>query len=344
MNEIFILLLAILFYSLIAWGVRTLAGERWQIMASIPLEKTPDGRWRGLNLTYYGLFSANAYAISAMIMYLLCRSAGTPSPAFFTFAAILLTLCMASARFLAHMVEKKRYTFTIGGASFTGLVTAPVLVPILNGIMHDAIPLLPAMAALSVSYACGEGLGRLACISFGCCYGKPVEEAHPLLRKTFSGMSFTFTGKTKKIAYERGLEGRPVIPVQAMTATVCIAAGLAGIYLFLEGFFIWSFLLSLTVTQGWRCLSERMRADHRGKAGVSTYQVMGLASIPIGWTIALFAPNPSIHPVLADGISSLRDPVFLSFVLLFWTFSFLYTGISKVTGSLISFHVHRDRI
>ena len=32
------------------------------------------------------------------------------------------------------------------------------------------------LAALAIGYILGEGLGRLACLSFGCCYGKPLDQ------------------------------------------------------------------------------------------------------------------------------------------------------------------------
>jgi hypothetical protein len=51
-----------------------------------------------------------------------------------------------------------------------------------------------------IAYAFGEGLGRLACISFGCCYGVALPEAHPLLRHMFDRWHFVFSGSMKKIS------------------------------------------------------------------------------------------------------------------------------------------------
>jgi prolipoprotein diacylglyceryltransferase len=93
------------------------------------------------------------------------------------------------------------------------------------------LPLMPVMAALATAYALGEGVGRLACISFGCCYGKPMDQVHPLLRRLFARHAFVFTGPTKKIAYADGLDGREIFPIQAVTATLYCAAALAGAYL-----------------------------------------------------------------------------------------------------------------
>lgn len=99
------------------------------------------------------------------------------------------------------------------------------------------IPVLPALAALSIAYAFGEGLGRLACISFGCCYGKPVSLCHPALRRIFEHWSFIFSGKTKGIAYASNLDGEKVIPVQGITAVVYISTALLGVLFFINSLF-----------------------------------------------------------------------------------------------------------
>ena len=63
------------------------------------------------------------------------------------------------------------------------------------------MPMLETMGAIFIAYAFGEGIGRLACISFGCCYGKPLSECNPLIERIFQRWNFAFQGKTKKIAY-----------------------------------------------------------------------------------------------------------------------------------------------
>ncbi|MCG6538287.1 MAG: prolipoprotein diacylglyceryl transferase, partial [Syntrophales bacterium LBB04] len=64
--------------------------------------------------------------------------------------------------------------------------------------------------------------------------------------------SFIFTGGTKKVAYEGGLEGQQVFPIQAVTAIMFIGAALAGMYFFLIGSYGPSFFLTIFVTQVWR--------------------------------------------------------------------------------------------
>src|SRR5205085_1755107 len=96
-------------------------------------------------------------------------------------------------------------------------------------------PVVPTFAAVAICYAFGEGIGRLACISFGCCYGKPVEACSPLLRWLFKHFYFVYSGATKKIAYASHLEGRKVVPVQALTGFIFVGVGLAAMALFLAG-------------------------------------------------------------------------------------------------------------
>ena len=58
LNLTFVATVAVGLLALLSWGVRTLPGERWQMLAAVPVAKAPDGSWRGVNLTFYGFFSA----------------------------------------------------------------------------------------------------------------------------------------------------------------------------------------------------------------------------------------------------------------------------------------------
>jgi prolipoprotein diacylglyceryltransferase len=73
-------------------------------------------------------------------------------------------------------------------------------------------------AAIAAAYALGEGCGRLACISFGCCYGRPLDRLPAVLRRLLTPFSVVYHGTTKKIAYAGHLDDKPVVAVQAITA------------------------------------------------------------------------------------------------------------------------------
>jgi len=347
-DELFVLVFALVLGAVLLWGFRTLPRESWQIIGALPRQKDENGCWRGLNLTYYGFFNANAYVLATAVFILLMASLRIPFSGILLLAGAILAMCIPASRRVAGWVEKKRYTFSVAGASFVGLVVTPPAVLIIEFVFGPrlgfSLPVPAAMAALAAAYAFGEGIGRLACISFGCCYGRPVKELPEGVRKWLTPRSFVFSGATKKISYAGGLEGEAVVPIQAVTAVLYCGTGLAGFYLFLQQAFLASFLSVLTVTQLWRFASEFMRADYRGGGKISAYQVMGLISIPYAVGVGILFPlQTPVEPDLAAGLIRMWDPLVLLFLQGLWLLSFLYTGSSKTTGAVMSFHVIRHR-
>ena len=221
--------------------------------------------------------------MKVLLALVLLGAAGVSLPATGLLVGLLLVCCVPASRLVAPLVEKKANTFTVGGAVFVGTIIAPFVVELVNLIPlgeHGApVPVLPALAAFSIAYAFGEGLGRLACVSFGCCYGKPLADCHPRLARLAAPFALVFTGKTKKIAYASGLDGVKVLPVQGFTYLLYTGTGLVAIFLFLRGFYGAAFVVSLGVTQGWRVCSELLRDDYRGAGRFSAYQAMGLLGI-----------------------------------------------------------------
>ena len=348
-HMLFILLLALFCYMILAWGFRTLPGENWQILAAMPRRRDSAGTWEGLNLTWYGLLTANAYLAATAILFLLLGTLHVPGPAVVTVAVLMLGLCVPASKLVAWLVEGKAHTFTVGGAVFVGTLAAPWLVGLTNLLPwaqpKPVMPVMATLAAIVTAYAFGEGLGRLACLSFGCCYGKPIAECHPLVRALFARRPLVFSGALKKIAYASNLESIPVVPVQVLTATLYVTTGLIDSWLFLAGHFAVAFVLGTLVTQGWRVGSELLRADYRGERKFSAYQWMGLAAIPYSLVMAAwFGGGNAASPDLAAGFSSLWSPGMLLALQGLWLAIFLYTGRSSVTGATLSFHVHRERI
>lgn len=339
--ELFIAALGLGLLALLTWAFRTLPRERWQIFAAVPAHRHPSGWWSGVNLTYYGLFLASAYLLALVLFLVLAGALGVPLPAILTLALILLAAGVPAAKWVARRVEGKKHTLTFAGASFVGLWLAPIAVQVtdLGGLV------IPLVAALAIAGTIGEGVGRLACISFGCCYGKPLGALGPPLRRIFSGLTFTFHGKTRKIAYASGLEGVPVVPIQALTAGVLSTLGLAATWLFLDGRFVAALALAVIGGNSWRLVSERLRADHRGGGKLSAYQWMSLLALGYPAALVAFAPAaPPAHLDLAAGLVSLWDPGLILLLQLLWLGLFLWTGRSMVTGALMAFHVHADRI
>lgn len=348
-NQFFVIGLALVLGALLAWAVRNLPKENWQIVASIPTKKSGTNHWQGLNLTFYGFFTANALLISSLMFFVMLGAVGLETRYALLVLAPLLSVCLPAAHLVARWVEKKKATFTIGGASFLGIILAPWLIVIVQGALgggaQEKLQVLPVMAALSVCYALGEGLGRLACLSFGCCYGRKLSDCPAWVQRFFKRHHLVFEGITKKVAYEGGLSGVPVFPVQAVTYVISIVAGLAGLYLFLLGWFTPALLVSLSITQLWRVYSETLRADYRGGRKFSAYQWMALSAIPYAWLMVLLFPmQRAALPSLMTGLESVRSiEVVLGLQALWWV-ALIYTGSSKVTASRMEIFVVQDNI
>jgi prolipoprotein diacylglyceryltransferase len=348
-NELSLAALALAYGFLFAWAFRTLPQEGWQILASLPQEKLDNGAWTGLNFTYYGAFTASSVALAAALVTVLVGSLSVPLNLIGALATLLLGLCIPAAKWIARAVEAKPYTFTIGGASFVGLLAVPWLILLVNATIGQAVayelPVVGTLAAASIAYAIGEGTGRLACISFGCCYGKPVQASAALLRHLFRNRHFAFAGATKKVAYEGALELVPVIPIQGITAVLFVAAALIGMALFLHGHFLAAFLETVLVTQTWRSISECFRADYRGQRMVGVYPIFALLSAGYALVVALLLPAPGVvQPNLLTGLQLLWHPGTILSLQAVWLLIFLYTGRSHVTTSTITFAVLKDRI
>ncbi len=346
---LFTLVLGTILFALLFWGFRNLTREHWQMLAVIPVRRESDGRWRTLNLTYYGLFTASAQTISIVIGLVLFGAAGIGRAEAATMVVALLALCLPAAKLAAIIVERKAAGFSVGGASFVGMVAAPWVILGVNSLVAlwngKPLPVVPTLAVMAVAYAYGEGVGRLACISFGCCYGKPLESAPGWLRTLFARYHFVFDGTTKKIAYASNLHGRKVIPIQAVTAVLYVATGLISTYLFLQDAYTPALLLSLIVTQVWRVISEVWRADYRGDGRISAYQIMALAGTLYSVVVLRFVPEqPLPDASLSAGLESVWHPGVMLLLLVTWCVAFVFYGRSTVTGSQLSLHVCHDRI
>jgi prolipoprotein diacylglyceryltransferase len=343
----FLLTLALLVGLLFLWAFRALPGEGWQILASVPVFQSDSETWTGMNLTYYGLFMAGSVVLSVAVFFILMAAIRIPVLASLAVVLVTFVACVPASALAARIVERRRHTFTIGGASFLGSCIAPAVVwsvvwatmPELKG----NISVIPSLAAMAIAYAFGEGTGRLACISFGCCYGKPMSDCPLLFRRILRGSFFVFRGKTKKIAYDGGLEGKEVAPIQAVTSVICVCTALTAMFLYLRGSYSAAFLFAMTMTQGWRAISELLRADYRGTGKISAYQIMALAILAYSACLFVLLPGGQIPPPeLVRGIKALWDPVAIISLELSGLVIFLHVGRSKVTSATIFFHIMRD--
>jgi hypothetical protein len=348
-SETFVLSLAAVYVGFALWAFKQLPHEGWQILASVPIMKDSTGRWHGLNFTYYGLLTANALLLAGALLIVLLGSLKVATGVTLTLVLILLLICLPAAKWVARLVEGKDYTFTVAGAFFVGIFVTPLALRIFNIMLHQAglyeVSVLPALAAFTIVSGFGEGLGRVACISFGCCYGKPLSQVHPLIQMVFNRWNFVFSGKMKKIAYASGMDGTQVVPVQALTSVLYVAVSLFSTLLFLKRHYVLAFVLTMVVTQAWRALSEVLRADHRGWGKVSAYQVMAILAIIYSVVLAVTLDSGQyVTTNLPSGINALWQPEVVVFLQGLWVIVFVFFGRSMVTGAEISFHLYEDRI
>lgn len=347
MTNITFLLIIVLFYVLLfLWSFKYLPQEKWQMLAAIPKYKINENQWNGLNLTYYGFFNAFAYSIAVFMFIVLMSSIGLNFNNMLVMILSLLAICIPASNLLAYLIEGNRYNFTVGGASFIGIILTPIIIYFFNSIGLKHFPFIETLAAIAIAYAYGEGTGRLACISFGCCYGKSIEESSPIIRKLFKMWYFIFYGKTKKIAYASAMDGKKVIPIQAITSIINISVAILGTILFLSSHMLIALFLVIFISQLWRFVSEFLRADYRGNYYISIYQKMALISILYISIIVLFYAdyNSAFMPNLLIAFRMIWDPMIILLLQSIWLITFFYTGKSNVTASSIEFYVVEDRI
>lgn len=346
--EIFVAGAGFFFLILLIWSFRTLPEEKWQIMATVPVCKLGTRKWRGLNLTFYGAFISLATSVAVTTLIVLTSAISIPVEITLLVATLTMAIGFGAAKIVAALVEKKRHTFTVSGASFAGILATPMIFAAVSHFLCESTNknlAIPFIAAMAISYSLGEGLGRLACISFGCCYGKRLSDCPGFVQRLFDRCAFVFNGELKKISYENRLDGQKVVPIQAMTSCVYVVTGLIATLLFLNNLYWVSLALVTAVTQVWRILSETLRADYRGPGNITVYQYMSLACV--GFVLAIIVALEASPAPLANidaGLSSLWDPSVILFIQFVGLASFVYTGRSMVTGSTISFHVVIDKI
>ena len=333
---------------LLTWGIRTLPSERWQMIASVPRRKSGNGEWHGLNLTYYGFFSATANGFGVAMAVVLLSSIGTPRMAAAAVIATMMAICVPASKLMARVIEGKRNTFTVAGAAFLGSIILPPglwLAQRALAMRFDVrIYALPMLAATAIVYALSEAIGRLACLSFGCCYGKPLREASPRLARLFGRFPAVFHGETKKAAYASGLAEEPLIPVQAITAVVLTTSGMVGLGLFLAGDFRLAGIVPALATWGWRAASESLRADYRGDQKTSAYQIMAAIAMAYTTIALVMLPSDGPTPNLAAGLAQVTSAGVIVTLQVLWVALFLYYGRSRVTDSVVSFHVVSERV
>jgi len=327
--------------ALLVWGLRVLPREHMQILAAIPLRRRDDGLWAGINLTWYGVLQAVAVVSGIACALLLAGAAAVPGTTVAVTLGCVLAAGLPAAKLVARLVERRPGTFTVGGAVLVAVLIVPWValgVDAWRGGDHA----LPTVAALAVAYPFGEGIGRLACISFGCCYGRRLADCGPLLRALFGRCPAVIVGPTRKAAYAGHCVGEPLLPVPALSALVLSAAGSASVPIFLAGCFRTAAALSLGVAFAWRFASEFLRADYRGGGRLSAYQWMALVCLTYALAAVALLPRSDRVPAADLGLALLASPIAMTALAVMGLTVFVYLGVSRMTTATIRLQV-RDR-
>jgi prolipoprotein diacylglyceryltransferase len=337
-NAAFGLVLVALDSIILAWGLRVLPRENMQILATIPWRRIESGLWQGVNLTWYGIMQTVGMLLAVALALVLSASASVPVYAVAVVVGLLLAVGLPSSGFVARLVEHRKGTFTVGGAVFVVTLFLPWLALGLDRVSGRDHALI-IVSALAVAYPFGEGIGRLACISFGCCYGRRIDQCGPVLRALFARQPAIVVGPTRKAAYAGHCEGVPLIPVPALSALVLSAGALGGVGLFLAGSFRLAGVVSLAVAFTWRFASELLRADYRGEGRLSAYQWMALVCLVYS-TLALgLLPGSERLPEVSRGLMVLQSPIVLGALAALGLATFGYLGVSKMTTATVRLEV-----
>jgi Prolipoprotein diacylglyceryl transferase len=351
MNDIFtielgVLVLASLAVVVFRWGFRNLTSEGWQIALAVPARVNgADGRfWPAVNFTTYGVISSIAYALSLLLFIFLVGAMAQPLLPAAVFVGLLLAVGVPASKIVARWVEGIP-GHTIGGAVFAVLVTAiPAMLAtqwLAQAFRWDSFDAAVVIAAACIAYVLGEAIGRLACLSFGCCYGRPIDECTSLQRALYSGVTETYRGRYKKIAYAGGLTDRPVVAVQSIACTVLFVVFLVSLWCFWKGMTTASIVLALGLSQLWRAYSEQLRADFRGREGFTVYQAMAIAGAAQSLLFVHLFPATStlVASAYRGWLAVAQAEVVITCQLLAASI-LLYMGRSSVTSSRLELLLH----
>ncbi len=333
------------------WAFRHLPSECWQIAVAVPARSRVVGdtgpTWPAVNITFYGVISAIAYMLAMLAFVFLAGAANQPIAAVAIFSMLLLLVGIPASKWVALWVEGVP-GHTIGGALFAVVISVlPALW--LTNMLCGAIGVPRAepdvlLASAAIAYVLGEAIGRLACLSFGCCYGRSIDSATPLQRALYSSTATIYRGRFKKIAYASGLDGRPVIAVQSVACAALFGVFIVSVWFFWKGHVTLSLIIALGLAQLWRAYSETLRADYRGREGFTVYQGMALTGVGLTLLYAWIHNAPaSVIPTFVRGLEVVtRIEVLLCTQALAIAILSLM-GRSYVTSSRLEYQLHAPK-
>ncbi len=185
------------------------------------------------------------------------------------------------------------------GFAFQGGLVGVIAATLLFARVAGA-PWTRLLDALALATPPAHALGRLACLSYGCCHGR--EARGPL--------AITYENPSAKACWDAGLRGRPIHPTQLYSAAsnlgfyVALAALLPGSALPEGG----CAALYLACLGALRFVEESFRGEPAPRRlGITVYQWFCLAQVALGaalwWHVATSPPTPLAAAAFAPALS-----------------------------------------
>ncbi len=204
---------------------RTLPGKArkpfWDIHDRVVLARVGP-----ITLVSFGLWAAIAWAIGGFVAVARLSQVGLLTESLAPFLSVgIPLLAILGSRLLEILVNLKAYAaaptrkLPETGFAFQGALILCTLVLIAVAFQHS-LPALRLLDALVLGLPLGHAFGRMGCLAYGCCHGRP----------TTSRLSIRYVDPCSKPVWKEGLSGVLLHPTQLYSA-----AGNVGLFLVLNG-------------------------------------------------------------------------------------------------------------
>src|SRR5579871_3476231 len=246
----------------------------------------------------YGLLLAAAYLLGLQLARVRAAKRGLDANRILDLGIYIIISALVGAKLLLLVTDwssfkaDPRELLTLarsGGVFYGGLILAVIVA--LWYIVRAGLPLWTTCDVFAPGIALGHVIGRFGCLFAGCCFGKPVSQAH------WWTVTFTDPFAASNVGTPLGV---PLYPTQLFEA----GAELIILFLLLwserkgrsfAGRTFWLYMLLYAIS---RFIIEFYRGDDRGMVGMfSTSQFISLLLAPLAvfmlfWLSRTAAPEP----------------------------------------------------
>lgn len=247
------------------------------------------------SLHTYGPILVVAFIVGILLAMRQAKKEGLPPARMLDLGLVIIISALIGAKVLLILVNINYYleyprellaSLRLGGVFYGGLLAA--LGAGIWFVRRWGLPVWKVGDILAPSIALGQGIGRWACLSAGCCYGKPTTLPW--------GVVFTDSYAHQRVGTPLNT---PLHPTQ-------LYHSLAGFIIFallillrrkkrFEGELLWSYILLYSIT---RFFIEFFRGDYRGslfQGLLSTSQFVSLLTAPLSIIMLLYLRRK--HPL-----------------------------------------------